>query len=455
MTVKNRKAILIGNGRYSDKKTRSLFFPRNNVRELKKILGNSRFISGYSVTACLNVNLRDMEKKIQTFFTGNAENDLLLFYYSGYEERRVKEDKLYLYAKNTTKKDFIHTAYDIDSLKNLVEHSGAGIKILLLDCCSAESYSLKPETSPKENDFKPALEWTGEGVAVITASHKPINPQKAKNLKYSHFTRYIIEGISTKEADSNNNNRITFEELYDYVLLQFKKNAIMEKPHRNISASCEIPVIEYIRDNGNKDEMEGGDQSDEPSRLQPRFAAKGWNEIKENKEYSFFTGYIGFLKTKKTKINIWNNYVDKYLKEDRDDVQSWKLWVDREYFNDKIYRSPVINSTNKNSLSTLFKIAIDKQYNDFIHGLYRDDLQLRMIFFMKTMIYKEFKDTVDKDVNAIFHLAGTLEFNRIYFIGNMVSYLPAKIKDKINVQETHLKDKIYCLSIKDIKDIPH
>ncbi|MBN2534782.1 MAG: caspase family protein [Spirochaetales bacterium] len=453
MKYKNRKALLIGNDNYLDKKIRTLFFPRNNVRELKKILGNSRIISGYSVTSFLNLNLGDMEKKIKTFFTGNSPDDLLLFYFSGYETKINKQNKHFLYAKNTEKKDFVHTAYDVDILKNLVEHSGAGIKILLFDCCNADSFSAIQETFLHDNGVKSTLDWTGRGVAVLTSSYNPENPQKTKKMKYSHFTRYIIEGIEKKQANSNGNSTITFEELYDYVLLQFKKNAIEQIIHRNISASCEIPVIEYKNDKEIEVDMECKDVHPEPPPLQTRFAAKGWNEIKDNKEYSFFIGYIGFFKTKKSMTKIWNNYVDKYLETGGDDYLSWRLWVDREYFNDKIYRSPVINLTEKKSLSTLFKIAIDKQYNDFIHGLYNGDLQLRMIFLIKTMIYKECKDTVDKNVNAIFHLAGTLEYNKIYFTGNMISFLPARITDKINLQGTCLKDKIYSLSIKDIKDL--
>lgn len=456
MKEKNRKALLIGNGHYSDKKIRNLNSPKNNVRELKKILGNSRIISGYSVTSFYNLNLKDMEKKIKAFFTGKSKDDLLLFYFSGYKKDIVKEDKLYLYAKNTTKKDFAHTAFNIDILKNLVEHCNAGIKIILLDCCNADDLTITPDTSQKGDDyFASAPDWTGKGLAVLTAPFKLIHTQKTKPKKYSPFTRYIIEGISTRKADSNNNSRITVEELYDYVQLQFKTHGITQKAYRIISASCEIPVIEYIKDKETRINVGTVDVLPEPSCVQPHFAAKGWHEIKENKEYSFFIGYIGFLKTKKTEIDVWDNYVNKYLQADEDTLHSWKLWVDREFFNDKIYRSPVISNTEKKSLSTLFKIAFDKQYNDFKYGVYRDDFQLRMIFIMKTMIYKELKDTVDENVNAVFHLAGSLEFNRIYFTGNMVSYLPLKIQNKIMYEDSGSGDKIFSLSIKDIRDISH
>jgi hypothetical protein len=61
------------------------------------------------------------------------------------------------------------------------------------------------------------------------------------------FTRYLIQGIQTGEADSNADGRITLDELYDYAYAQVVKATPKQKPHKwSFNQEGEIVVAKNL-----------------------------------------------------------------------------------------------------------------------------------------------------------------------------------------------------------------
>jgi uncharacterized caspase-like protein len=91
----------------------------------------------------------------------------------------------------------------------------------LLDCCYSGAF--EEDRASRDDEQVNATAFFGNGSVVITAAdamqYAFEGDDKVKNLGKggSYFTNALVEGLETGKADLNNDGKITYSELYNYV----------------------------------------------------------------------------------------------------------------------------------------------------------------------------------------------------------------------------------------------
>src|SRR5262249_51056070 len=159
-------------------------------------------------------------RAIGEFYQNRRRDDLTLLYFTGHG---LKDDQgnLYLAMTNTKLDNLLFTGLSADKIDQAMDSCASRRKILILDCCYSEAFPAG--RIPKAGDQVHTLErFQGRGRVVLTASDSTRysfeegRPTSGKEIQ-SVFTRFFIEGITTGEADLDNDGNICIDELYSYI----------------------------------------------------------------------------------------------------------------------------------------------------------------------------------------------------------------------------------------------
>jgi tetratricopeptide (TPR) repeat protein len=148
-------------------------------------------------------------QKCNRIFQQAAENDLIIFYFSGHGGENL------------------FCAYDGSikhgELKNIIYASKAKKKLCVADACHAGSWDKNSTYASKAlnpnqtaNLYYEALGNSGDGIALFMASQTNEISIDDYELKQGLFTYYYLDGLKGN-ADANYDRIITIQELYDYV----------------------------------------------------------------------------------------------------------------------------------------------------------------------------------------------------------------------------------------------
>jgi Caspase domain len=227
----NRFALIVSNYKYpKDVGLRQLAAPPYDAEELKAILGHPE-IGGFEVEKMVNEPSYAVNKRIGEFFRDRSSDDLLLLYFSCHGIKDVNGE-LYFATNDTTTDSLRWEAVSSTFVKNEMKYSHAQSQILLLDCCYSGAFA---DTKAANNVNAPAL-FGGQGKMVLAASDSMqyafeggrfIETESGKTMQ-SIFTRFVVEGLKTGDADSDNDGKISCDELYDYVY----ERVIREQPYQ-------------------------------------------------------------------------------------------------------------------------------------------------------------------------------------------------------------------------------
>jgi Caspase domain len=218
-----KAALIVANWKYEDADLRQLVAPANDAEALAGILRNPN-ICGFQVTTLLNRTSRETCEQIERFFLDRKRDDLVLLYFSCHG---IKDDDglLYFAAPDTRliehSRPLRSTALSADFVRSVMRASNSRRQVLMLDCCYSGAFaSAMLGKGNKSAGVKDQFEQ-GRGMVVMTASDalqysfeggsvagEPVN---------SIFTRVMVKGIETGEADHDRDGTITLDELYDYV----------------------------------------------------------------------------------------------------------------------------------------------------------------------------------------------------------------------------------------------
>lgn len=178
-------------------------------------------IGGFSdanVTLLKNADRQIVEEAIYALFSGRQRDDLLLLFFSGHG---IKDDSGALYlATRTTRKlpqgDLITpTAVSANFIHSSMSRSRSKRQVVILDSCFsgafAEGLSAKDDGSV---DIRQQL--GGEGRAVLTSSSSTQYSFEQAGEELSLYTRFLIEGIKTGDADLDEDDFISVDELHEY-----------------------------------------------------------------------------------------------------------------------------------------------------------------------------------------------------------------------------------------------
>jgi hypothetical protein len=213
-----KHALIVACDRYADPELKQLKAPSQDAASLAKLLEDPK-IGGFRVTALINQPHWTITEKINEFLQSSNREDTVLLYFSCHGIKD-KDGQLYFATITTNRKLLFSTGIESNFVNKVLDHCRAQQKVVLLDCCYSGAFE-KGRVVRAHNQVN-ATEFFGKGNVIITASDSiqyALEDDRIENLGKggSYFTDALIKGLETGKADINNDGKITYSELYDYV----------------------------------------------------------------------------------------------------------------------------------------------------------------------------------------------------------------------------------------------
>nr|VFK22570.1 MAG: Uncharacterized protein, contains caspase domain [Candidatus Kentron sp. MB]VFK28899.1 MAG: Uncharacterized protein, contains caspase domain [Candidatus Kentron sp. MB]VFK74146.1 MAG: Uncharacterized protein, contains caspase domain [Candidatus Kentron sp. MB] len=219
--VMDKYALLIGVSQYPDGAFRPLPAAVNDARAMRSVLIHPE-MGGFSeenVTLLEDTGRVEMEAAIERLFAEAKSNDLALFYFSGHG---IKDDTGQLYLATFETRKYPNgalsraTAVPAAAVRDNMDRSRCQRQVVILDSCFSEPF---PEGIALKDDGSLHIgeQLVGEGRAVFVASTNSRYALGKEGEELSLYTRFLVRGIETGEADRDEDGIITIMELHDYI----------------------------------------------------------------------------------------------------------------------------------------------------------------------------------------------------------------------------------------------
>ena len=185
----------------------------NDVEAMERVLQNPNLGNFAQVERLLNPDTVAMRTAIQKLFKSASKEDLLLFFFSGHGITN-DDNHLYLATHNTAKDNFEATAVDANFIQTQSKSCYSKRQILILDACYSGAFASGWHTKSIGVDIKKHL--GAEGRVVLTSSGATQTSFTQEGATLSLYTQYLVEGIETGAADTDNDGNIQVQELHAY-----------------------------------------------------------------------------------------------------------------------------------------------------------------------------------------------------------------------------------------------
>ncbi len=233
--MSRKLALLLGNSTYGPGLP-PLEKPDADIAALAKVLADPAIGGFDEVKPLLDANSAAARREVARFFSGRSPDDLLLLYFSGHG---LRDDRggLYLAAPDTETDLLRGTAVPAAYISEEMDNCRSRRQILILDCC----YSGAFERGAKGSTANPATAFTGNGLGrfVLTASDSTQlaweDVAATSKGGLSVFTRHLVAGLESGEADLDGDGFISVDELYDYVYAQVVEENPRQTPGKSTS----------------------------------------------------------------------------------------------------------------------------------------------------------------------------------------------------------------------------
>lgn len=214
-----RYALLVASATYSEPKFQRLRAPAHDVAALARVLRNPE-IGGFDVSTLVDEQSSAVSEQIEGFFADRNRDDLLLLYFSCHGVKDAA-GRLHFATTNTRFDRLGSTGISSAWVNEQLDRSLSRRIVLLLDCCYSGAYARG--LAPRADEAVHVVErFQGRGRAIITASDAMEYSYEGDELSRdagqpSVFTRALVRGLETGEADRDGDGRIALGELHSYV----------------------------------------------------------------------------------------------------------------------------------------------------------------------------------------------------------------------------------------------
>ncbi|HXJ96975.1 MAG TPA: caspase family protein [Terriglobia bacterium] len=227
-----RKALIIATSQYEDPDLRQLVAPAQDAESLQRVLSDPE-IGGFEVSTLLNRPASEVSAAVEDFFLDRTRDDLLFLYFSGHG-LRDENGHLYFATADTRLLDHTRpkkaTAVSATFVKDVLQSSNSRRQVLVLDCCYSGAFaSGLLARGAAEVGVRDQFE-AGRGLVVLTASNAIQQSFEKADGEPSVFTRHLVRGVATGDADMDRDGRISLDELYEYVHDHVKVETPQQRP---------------------------------------------------------------------------------------------------------------------------------------------------------------------------------------------------------------------------------
>ncbi|WP_052809467.1 caspase, EACC1-associated type [Streptomonospora alba] len=246
-----RRALIIAQDTYEDPGLTQLRSPAQDTIALAEVLGDPE-VGGFDVTVVHNDPSPVVAGRVEEFFAEGRREDALLLHFSCHGLKNVSGE-LFFAACDTAPRLLRSTAVSAHFVRKCMSACRARNTVLLLDCCFGgaflEGMGLRSAGDAHVLDTFSGHEMgSGRGWAVVTASNAIEYAFEGERLAEdaphtpSVFTSALVTGLSTGEADLDEDGRISLDELYDYLYDRIRS----ENPHQTPSCSVHVQGDVYL-----------------------------------------------------------------------------------------------------------------------------------------------------------------------------------------------------------------
>ncbi|MFP6871599.1 MAG: caspase family protein, partial [Nitrospinota bacterium] len=213
-----RYALIIGIGKYGDKRIPRLDYTSADARAMYEVLTDPRHGRFLKKNVQLLLDEKATAKEIRRAFTRIRRRarpqDMVLIFYSGHGA--PEEGSTYWVPYDADIDDLDSTAVSNNYITRQLGRIRAKRLITFLDSCYSASIVEKKD-KPKalfDQDFFDKFRGTGR--VTITASDGKELSIESKELGQGVFTHYLVEALKGK-ADRNKDGAVELEEIWDHV----------------------------------------------------------------------------------------------------------------------------------------------------------------------------------------------------------------------------------------------
>jgi len=253
-----RSALIVATSTYADARLATLEGPAKDAAALKGVLG-ARDIGGFEVRTLLNARASQIRETLEAFFTDRARDDLLLVSVSCHG---LKDDdgQLFLAASDTKLDRLMSTGIDAGWVNRLMDRCRSERIALFLDCCFAGAFSSGMTRRAGGETAGVKDQFTGRGMVVITASDAMQysfegGRQVGEPPGPSPFTKALVDGLRTGEADQDEDGNVSINELFDYLERRVRETSPSQTPTKSavnqtgdwvIARSRRVPSVKLL-----------------------------------------------------------------------------------------------------------------------------------------------------------------------------------------------------------------
>jgi len=213
-----RLALIVASSHYTDKTLQQLLAPGQDAAALARVLADPA-IGQFETKQLIDRPSYEVRREIEAFFANRKRDDLVLVYFSGHG---IKSDdgRLYLATIDTERGLPLATTVPATFLHDTMSACQSRRQVLILDCCHSGAFAAGMIAKGGGSvDIRERFE--GQGRVVLTASNSIQYAFEGDKVigdgARSVFTRHLVRGLETGEADLDGDGVIVLAELYDYV----------------------------------------------------------------------------------------------------------------------------------------------------------------------------------------------------------------------------------------------
>jgi len=228
-------ALVIGNTIYNDSKLAQLKTPGADSIALANVLGDAQIGAFDEVTPFINQTETEIRRAISSFLESKKPDDLVLVYFSGHGILDTS-GRLFLASKDTQTSILRATAIPSTFISDEMDNCRSKRQILILDCCHSGAFARGTKAGEQKAVTATTFEGSGYGRVVLTASDSTQfaleGNQVITQTELSLFTHFLLEGLKTGKADTDNDGYVSLDEWYDYAYAQVLSTTPRQVPHK-------------------------------------------------------------------------------------------------------------------------------------------------------------------------------------------------------------------------------
>lgn len=243
-----RKALIVANDDYEHDGLQRLLSPAADAQALARVLGDPQ-ICDFDVHVISNEPAHAIQAQVEDLCLDSRVDDVLLLHFSCHG-LKSESGELFFAARNTRPNRLASTAVPADFVQRCMRGSRSRCIVLFLDCCYGGAFG-QGVTVRASGDINVLDSFSGEklgggrGRAVITASNSMEYAFEGDQLaddrrQPSVFTTALVDGLTTGEADRDEDGWVSLNELYDYVFDKVREQTPHQTPSRNVEMQGEL-----------------------------------------------------------------------------------------------------------------------------------------------------------------------------------------------------------------------